>query len=324
MAISMSPKGNFGFFQKIGAFAVDSAEKLVTTHGATVEVQFQALKVSHGVKTWMHPMPVNSTAVIKGIVPVEMHGQLRHGVDLFLAKCLSTIEGKPVYAPPPPLAVDLGLGYPPFSPGPTPKSVLHWNTDGGLPKDNTVPAGKNQSFKEMMAEVDVAAAKVKLTGIPEFGVAQVNAGDNPLGIDITVNSLAKNYPEKILAAAAKLPPPMYSGTGNAIALKDATLLNQPVLGSSPGSVYKVIALGERIKMAARLKGTQLSVRVEGPINLVEKVALAELGFQYHSAGEYMSEHFELGTVPVERVMGCLFFHDKLKFVHIVPSLKGVI
>jgi hypothetical protein len=50
-----------------------------------------------------------------------------------------------------------------------------------------------------------------------------------------------------------------------VKLAHATSMYQPVLGTSDSSRYHVVALSDELKVAARVKGTQVSIRVEGNI-----------------------------------------------------------
>lgn len=299
MAISTSPKNNFGFFNKISETAAGYADELVTQYGATVDVQFQAIKVTHGGKIWMHPMPVNSTAVIKETVPAELAHGLIQSVNVFLAKCLDAASGKNYLDA---YYTNHGGGKAKVTPPtvPPPDTNLHWNADGGL------PAPKKATLGDLINKMTDA----KVTGITDEKM-----------INVTVDILIQNYPAKVIEAAFKAKPPLSQGTEPVLALKDATMLNQPVRGSSPGSVYKVVAIGERMKIACRLKSDQLSVRVEGPLLQIERTAFVSLGFTENLT--YLSGHFQLNGVPAERVLGCIFFHQHLKFIYKISSMKDV-
>lgn len=106
-------------------------------------------------------------------------------------------------------------------------------------------------------------------------------------------------------------------------LNKATVLGQPILGTSAGSVYRCIGLGERIRMAARYTGTALSIRVEGNLNSDEEAALKDMGFTKgkHADHFYWSNHYAMGEVPPERVIGVLFFHPQLRMTKKIETLK---
>jgi hypothetical protein len=66
-----------------------------------------------------------------------------------------------------------------------------------------------------------------------------------------------------LGNATVAPPKVLSM--NKVKLKYATALFQPVRGSDPGSIYYTVALRDDLKVALRIKGYKLSMRVEGEI-----------------------------------------------------------
>jgi hypothetical protein len=62
-----------------------------------------------------------------------------------------------------------------------------------------------------------------------------------------------------------------------VKLRDATMMYQPVRGSSPQSRYFMIAANQQLRIAARYKGSSLSLRIEGP-------GLEECKHQIHQCG----------------------------------------
>ena len=77
---------------------------------------------------------------------------------------------------------------------------------------------------------------------------------------------------------------------NPVKLAEAQLLYQPVKATSAGSVYHVVALSDDLKVAARVKGGTLSVRVEGPKVGTLKTLISETGFNH--SGDYASVHLQ--------------------------------
>jgi hypothetical protein len=72
------------------------------------------------------------------------------------------------------------------------------------------------------------------------------------------------------------------GSGPKVKLVHATKMYQPVFGTSVGSTYFAVALSPLIKVAARYKGTSLSVRLEGDVETI-KIKAVELGFKLDAA-----------------------------------------
>lgn len=99
------------------------------------------------------------------------------------------------------------------------------------------------------------------------------------------------------------PPPLVSEIinkpkGAAVKLENATALYQSVLGTSSGSIYKVIALLKGASMAVRIKGNTVSFRVEGPSLNFHKSALATAGFTVKDS--YASVHFDIPDLGLRK------------------------
>jgi len=91
-------------------------------------------------------------------------------------------------------------------------------------------------------------------------------------------------------------------TGAAVKLVNASLLYQPVTGSSNSSRYFCIGITDHVKIAARYRGTTLSLRVEGKVNPMQG-QLKSLGFEVKKDG-YMSVHLEVDNdIVAAKVIG---------------------
>lgn len=114
----------------------------------------------------------------------------------------------------------------------------------------------------------------------------------------SIESIAVEEPvkQKTLLKPAVKPPNKpakeQQGVGDVVALKDAQYIGQKVHGTSSGSIYRVVAMLPGVSLAARMKGSKLSVRAEGP-NLGDYSAgLKKCGFA--DGGEYYSCHYSVG------------------------------
>lgn len=108
-------------------------------------------------------------------------------------------------------------------------------------------------------------------------------------------------------------------TTEVIQLRDAAALNQRVHGTSTGSIYRVIAFNDRIKVAARIreKGS-ISIRVEWTkLTPEEKEALVNSELSMHD--NYGSLHLEAQSVPVARIIGGILLGLGLTFEEQVVS-----
>jgi hypothetical protein len=96
---------------------------------------------------------------------------------------------------------------------------------------------------------------------------------------------------KKLNKLAAGPNPIDVDPDHLIKLKDATHTLQSVYGSSPGSIYKVVALMDGIKIAIRRTSNKLSVRLEGDKIYSFKDSLSGMGFSFNPS--YASAHWEV-------------------------------
>lgn len=78
-------------------------------------------------------------------------------------------------------------------------------------------------------------------------------------------------------------------------LRDANQMYQPVLGTSAGSRYYLVAANEDIRIAARYLPHKLSIRIEGPGLDKHTKAISAAGIDVHHGKEYASIHLSVGT-----------------------------
>lgn len=104
-----------------------------------------------------------------------------------------------------------------------------------------------------------------------------------------------------------------------IHLKDALAIGQKVHGTSSGSVYHCIAVGEHIKVAARLyQGGSISIRAEwtdDPKSDIKKLEEAGMGLK----GKYGSIHFDAQGVPLQRVIGAFLMGTGIVWKSVVTN-----
>ena len=79
-------------------------------------------------------------------------------------------------------------------------------------------------------------------------------------------------------------------------LRDATLLYQPVSGTSGGSRYFMVAANQDLRIGARLHGGTLSVRIEGPGWKKHVNGIKAVGFEkVDKDQDYASLHLNVGA-----------------------------
>lgn len=136
-----------------------------------------------------------------------------------------------------------------------------------------------------------------ILGVQEAAAVTVDLGDT-----VDVNAVSATLNKKPAPGHAKV------GTGSPVKLVEATEMYQPVGSTSSGSVYHVfgITTAESLKVAARYKGTSLSVRVEGDVAGMQNV-LEKAGFPMdHLSAGYVSMHLEApDVIMANRAIGAV-------------------
>jgi hypothetical protein len=104
-----------------------------------------------------------------------------------------------------------------------------------------------------------------------------------------------------------------------LSLRDAKALGQKVKGTSSGSVYHCIALGEHVRLAAKLyQSGMISVRVEwtdNPKDDLKKLEAAGVQMKQN----YGSIHFDSQGVPIERCVGAFLMGTGINWKSVVTN-----
>lgn len=112
------------------------------------------------------------------------------------------------------------------------------------------------------------------------------------------------------------PPP----AGAPVPLSEATVLMQPVKGTDAGSVYRTIAFDNSngIKVAARLKGSSLSIRAEASsIAGAKKMHEAFQSMGFSKSKEHWSIHVATEEAPASRIIGSILMGSGLPFSKVI-------
>ncbi len=140
-----------------------------------------------------------------------------------------------------------------------------------------------------------SALKAQFEAVMLKAVGQ--ADDNLLdSLAKPIQKFVKSTPDPASIPAKGFPPKqsvpgMEQETG-AVALKDAKSILQPIKGTSPSSVYYVVAMYPGMNIAARMKSAEISIRAEGALLGDYKGKLSKLKFDDN--GSYCSVHFKIG------------------------------
>jgi hypothetical protein len=169
-----------------------------------------------------------------------------------------------------------------------------------------------------LAPASLQAVAVNLIKGLQQALAQV--GDSPSAKVAKAHVEKKVEPEAAPAPNAKTPYKFKGVAGEITTLEKADKLYQPVSATSAGSRYVVMGLGPSLKVAARLKGGVLSVRVEGDV-VENKEALESAGLNLKNG--YASEHFHVGTdMMAKRTLGSIMLGLGVEFDTGFPDISA--
>ncbi len=361
VTITVAPEKQKGFAKK---FFMHLSTQLslkavgLMSEGVKFDVQQHALSVTHpnGLKE-LYTIPGSSTLAVNDALSMAEHGSLVMAMQKVLESVSWTLKSGKGTKKIEDAQFETGPKATPYVPTTTKDPLTHdkptveWDDEGKpvLKPAISMSAPNAQIHAEKAAEVllgmdlgvkheSTAAPSVIVPGAKNAmeAVLQLMKGFSKVDSDEMLKKWKGAFPiafsEDVMKDSGTVhghltsEPAVQSIPKNPVPLKDAVALGQSVRGTSSGSVYRVAALGERAKMAVRLKVEALSVRVEGALNATEKAALQEMGFGHGTATggqDYWSSHFPLNGVPAERVLGVLFFHPKLKFTKHIQAMEEV-
>lgn len=141
---------------------------------------------------------------------------------------------------------------------------------------------------------------------------------------------AVNTTPKMVKKVVKVPPLNVEITekkavpvAEVLPLKDARALSQKVSGTSGGSIYRCVAVGD-LNVAIRVQAASVSLRAEFQTVRDEPTAqkMSSMGFTDH--GKYLSMHLNIdGKVPYMRVVGAVLLGAGIEF-ETVATTEGQI
>jgi hypothetical protein len=129
------------------------------------------------------------------------------------------------------------------------------------------------------------------------------------------NDMAPMFPENKMA------------TAEPVKLITATHLYQPVRGTGATSRYFVVGISHDIKVAARLKGTSVSIRLEGLAlkSMVFVKAIKVVGLSLGKGDLYASMHVDApDPVTAQKVVGSVLSSIPAKWETPMPSVQPLV
>ena len=105
-------------------------------------------------------------------------------------------------------------------------------------------------------------------------------------------------------------------------LRDATMMYQRVNGTSGSSVYRVVAFNDKVKVAARVTDSKVSIRVEGEFTPGIENAFYSVGMTKKS-DEYLSGHYGCDNCTPSKLIGSVLVGSGVEFKSPLPHFEKV-
>ena len=120
-------------------------------------------------------------------------------------------------------------------------------------------------------------------------------------------------------------PPAAMHDAQMVKLREATMLYQPVFGTSQDSRYFVVAANDDLRVAARYEEGTLSLRIEGPKFSTAKNTVLKAGFKHDAGKEHASLHLKTGSdkTLTAKTLGAVLLGLGIEFVTPLPQLKVI-
>lgn len=193
--------------------------------------------------------------------------------------------------------------------GPASKQAIQYQFEQALTKaiqsykDEDQPTTLGALLKKKLKQAE--AESLSINDDPPGIVAGMDLSKDATILEDLVNTATFKQPKKMAANIFKTPVPLVG----------ATQCGQPVKGTSPSSVYYMVAKLTGLNLAIRTKGGKLSVRAEGAKLGSYASELQSLGFATHD--KYASVHFDVGnaelaTKTVGAIVAALGFNHVLE------------
>jgi hypothetical protein len=356
MAVSLSTAAQTKFFRDTfgDAWTEENVTPLIKA-GVTLSVEFNGIRAIHGNSDYKVSLPCNTSALMKGTASPAYLQDAKMLVAEFISNVNSAINGGGFEGS---MLADAKAKAEALKA----EAIKHVAMTGGggvppvawvnLPAQGGAGGGGGSGVESAKAPLhhEFKHHEFKISFVdPTTGQKMTAQGVSPGELDATFNkptvdlgeiqppkpAPVKKVPKKSVAetvidqlmelkqadAAPKAKP-----VAGLVMLRDAKAVGQKVYGTSTDSVYTVIGLNSRVKVAARIVGNQVSIRAEFKNALSsEKFAIKNQGLQGKNGinGEYWSLHVGTGEVPPNRFLGAFLFDCGINFDDIIKSPKEV-
>lgn len=111
--------------------------------------------------------------------------------------------------------------------------------------------------------------------------------------------------------------------GNRVQLEEATELYQPVFGTDADSRYYVVGIADGLKLAARVKGSNVSLRVVGSRVKEFSNKLEALGFGAKEKGHW-SVHLGCNHTTPQKLIGAVLLGIGAQFETGIPVIDKIV
>lgn len=192
----------------------------------------------------------------------------------------------------------------------------------------TTDVGAPPSTQKAPSMIKLSASKFKFKTLPDLVPGQKNVALGKLPPLKTSKPPVAEVPDQSQKAAQSKWSEFKGNLKKSpmVKLRDATMLYQPVRGTSSGSRYYMVAANSDLRIAARYHPPTLSVRVEGPSWSKHKKRLVEVGFTNASASpDYCSMHLDVSgdAVMAAKVLGSVIVGLGIPIETPVPQISVI-
>lgn len=360
MAITMKPEAQLVFFEKIFGFThpVTATAKKLISSGVLFEVSLYTIKATFCGKVYQQELTKGSTSLMKGTVDAVFVALHKHLIEDWMAQVFKSVTGQDsevlkkvdtktttgtVYTVVMSGLVDADAYIPAVK---AVRNMTGWGIYESKNFVDTVKTGVAKNYgkfstedavkwKDALQKAGVMAYimpdSLKSETLKNSTMSEVlhqKTVESVIDLDnLSEKTHISNVMDELLGEGSKSKKVQDKSAvkpvPQVIHLREAKALKQKVHGTSTGSVYHAIAIGNRVKLAARLyhKG-DISIRAEwndATEDEKKKLQSAGLGMK----GEYASIHLSADGVPIERVIGAILLGTGIDWKEIVKTANDL-
>lgn len=186
-----------------------------------------------------------------------------------------------------------------------------------------LPVSTTSIIKGTVSEVQRAQCQALIRQfIKNLVGAEIGGGSTPAQPTKESPPTTTQPPSVQPAQKASVAPKVNPSELQVCKLSQAVAVGQRVKGTGIGSIYRVVALNARVKVATNIKANNLSVRVECLGATPEEISAVKAAFDWK--GDYGSLHLVCTPdCPPSKVVGAILFQMPIVWDEIVSGKKSL-